>query len=220
MILDALLFLLTIFFALNVLFTVFSDENDEKILIIINDSTKKIFPGKFPSLTKTEEEYNDYYSGFDQNILSNMELPPVYDLEEVNNCFSLLNEFNSCFISENEINYNCQKSFGNRLYEIEKCDSIISSVASMDIKDEFKKLFINNEDNDIDIFKEINEYEKTNIGDIYEEEKKEDEEKKKKKEQMFEDIINESFIIKNDKDCIEYELSEEDNNIIKCVKYE
>ena len=34
---------------------------------------------------------------------------------------------------------------------------------------------------------------------------------------MLEDIINERFIIKNNKDCIEYELSEQGNNIIKCA---
>ena len=64
-----------------------------------------------------------------------MELSPFYDLEEEKNFFLLLNEFNSCFINKNEINYICQKSFENRLYENEKCDSILPSISSLDMED-------------------------------------------------------------------------------------
>ena len=220
MIIDFLLYVLIIGFGINVLLTIFLDD-EEKVLIIINNSGENIMSYKLNSLTKIDDDENHFNFDINEEILlSDIEYPQVYDLDEINNCFVLLNEFSLCFLNNNEFNYECQKSFENNVYELEKCDLILNSVSSMDMKDKFNKLLENNKNGDIDIFKYSKEEGKNNINNIYEEEEKiENEEMKKKKDKIFQDIIN-SFIMKNDKDCVEYELSEQDNNIIKCVKYE
>ena len=145
--------------------------------------------------------------------------PIEFDLDEIKDCYYLLNEFNSCLsVVKNEINNECQKILNEKIYEFEKCDLIYSSISLGNIQKEFDELIENEEDIRIneDIFELVKAYEKNE--DQLEE--IDNEEIKNKKEAMFEEIINESSILKNDKDCVEYELSENDNNLIKCVKYE
>ena len=153
MIIDFLLYVLIIGFGINVLLTIFLDD-EEKVLIIINNSGENIMPYKLNSLTKIDDDENHFNFDINEEILSSdIEYPQVYDLDEINNCFVLLNEFSLCFLNNNEFNYECQKSFENNVYELEKCDLILNSVSSMDMKDKFNKLLENNKNGDIDIFK-------------------------------------------------------------------
>ena len=211
---DYFLWTIIIIGTLDLLFTIYSNnDNSEKVIVIINNSDK-FESQKFRTLSITESDENDYY-------LNNVEdISPIeFDLDEIKDCYYLLNEFNSCLsVVKNEINNECQQILNEKIYEFEKCDLIYSSLSLGNIQKEFDELIENEEDFRIneEIFELVKAYDKNE--DQLEE--IDNEEIKNKKEAMFEEIINESSILKNDKDCVEYELSENDNNLIRCVKYE
>lgn len=226
-IIDYILYFLIIIVALELLFTITND-NEENFFIIADESGNPL-SSKVYTMSIIDEDNDDNYYELDEAKLSNLGLPPLYDLEElIKKCGALYSKFNSCFLENNENNEKCQKLIEKKINEFEKCELISSRLSSIkDIaNDEYDKLFINEDFNfnlnDININRDNFEFlKRMDIQEIYnEEDEKEKKEAKKKKEAMFEEIIEESSILNNDKDCIEYELSEEDNNIIKCVKYE
>lgn len=225
-VIDYILYVLIIIAALEVLFSI-TNGKEEKVLIIVNNSGEPL-SSKLRDMTILDEDNdNDDDNKLDEEKLSNLEFPPIYNLEEIEKCHSLIDEFYSCFTEKNEINEKCQKLLEEKINEFKKCDLIFSSFPSLDnVDDEFDKLFQNEDFNlnfdDIKINLESFDFLKRKDLKVFydEEDEKEKEEAKKKKESMFEEIFKESSILNNDKDCIEYELSEEDSNNIKCVKYE
>ena len=212
--LDYFLWALIIFVGLDLLFTIFNNENSEKVLVIINNSDKyKSKQFRSLSIIDTDETNYDFYSNNDFEKIE-------FDMDEIKDCYNLLNEFNSCLYLSKEITNECQEIINNKLFEFEKCDLLYTSLSLGNLNKEFNDLFENEEDINGDIFELNKLYEKNEdkIEDIKEE--VENEEINHKKEAMFKEIIKESSILKNNKDCIEYEVSEKDNNLIKCVKYE
>ena len=213
--LDYFLWALIIFVGLDLLFTIFNNDNSEKVLMIINSSDKfKSKQFRSLSIIDTDETNYDFYSNNDFEKIE-------FDMDEIKDCYNLLNEFNSCLSLTKEITNECQEIINNKLFEFEKCNLLYTSLSLGNINKEFHDLLENEEDINDDIFELIKIYEKNEDknGDI-KEEVVENEEIIHKKEAMFEEIIKESSILKNNKDCIEYELSENDDDLIKCVKYE
>ena len=204
---------------LETLSTIFSiNENIDKNNLDCFDSYEKSKPPQLKTLSFYESNEYKYISG--EQIIN---IPSSYNIEEINNCYLLLNEFSiNCLnnkIEYNYDNYDCIKLLEEKLYEFKKCDLIYSTISpfyseedkTYDIKYNVDDIFLNIEYEYDE--KYLNSYNNN-------EEEIEFEEKNNKKEEIFKEIIKESFIMKNEKDCVEYELSEEDENLIKCSKYE
>ena len=214
-----ILFYLVVIVAIETLYTIFFDERNDENVVILLDDYKNSKPSELRTMAFYESDEYEYITN--ENILV---IPSYYDKEEINECYLLLNEYSDC-LDKNEYNYVCKKLIEEKLSEFEKCDLIYSSYSSIspssslssiedkkdDIKYNINDIFGNIEDDDdLKYLKSYN----NNEDEI------EIEEMNNKKEKMIQEIIKESFIMKNDKDCVEYELSEEDENVIKCAKYE
>lgn len=215
--LDNILSFLIVIVAIEILYLLlFSiNENDENVLIIVDDYDK---PKTSQLRTLSFYESDEYEDISDKDII---EIPSLYSMDEIKDCYLLLDEYSECLNNKNENNDDCIKLLEEKLYEFEQCDLIYSSISSSSSPIEDKTYdFKYNID---DIFENIKDDFNNNLinnNNENEEEIEFEEMNNKKKEEMFQKIIKESFIMKNDKDCVEYELSEEDENVIKCAKYE
>ena len=216
--LDNILSFLIVIAVIETLFTIFNifESNDENVLVILDDSD---IPKPSQLRTKSFYESDEYDIPYDEFI----EIPFSYDTERINYCYLLLKEYSNCLNNKNEYNYenyDCKKLFEEKLNEFEKCDLIYNNISPSssiedklyDIKYNINDIFenIEDDDNDKQYLKKISYYE----------EEIDLEEKNNKREEIFQEIDKETFIMKNDKDCVEYVLSEEDENIIKCARYE
>ena len=216
---DNLLSFLIVFAAIETLYLIFFNENDDENILIILDDYQKPKAPQLRTLPFYESDEYEYLPP-DKEII---EIPSSsYDIEQINECYLLLDEYSDC-LNKNAEDYDCKKLIENKLSEFKKCDLIYTSISPSssledetcdkiyDIKYNINDIFQNIEDEDL---KYLNNNNNNN------EDKIEIEEMNNKKEEMFQEIIKDSFIMKNDKDCVEYELSEEDENVIKCAKYE
>ena len=137
--------------------------------------------------------------------LEDMELPLFYTQEKLNRCYYLLNKYNSCFqLRKNKIE-KCKDLYMNKIYE-EDCGEIKDQIFGynqplIDFGDIFNE-------------EEFDEkaYNNTLIEENIFQKKNNNENDKDNKELILDD---------NDgKDCIEYGLSEENQDLIVCTKYE
>ena len=166
-------------------------ENEQYIKEDINDN-KEVIIIPLSSLGENPEiiEY------FDE-----LDLSPFYIDEQLNRCYYLLDKYNSCFnLRKNKIE-KCQKLYMDKI-DKEKCESIkeqILNQALIDFEDIFKEENVINE----------------NISNYYEI-------KRIKNKSEVDDNSNNDEILKDNinKDCVEYGLSEDNENLIVCTKYE
>lgn len=196
--------ILILIFSFDLLFSLFFNNNEEKDKIIFKNNSKTDHV-----IDKNENNY--YYNDDDIDDLNQFNFFNFENVEQnddIQNCFSLLIEFNSCLFEKNHINDGCQKLIEENMIEFEKCDVNYFS----GFFEEYKNLIENNAYLDEDIlFELLKEYEVDEEGEHY---KEFDNQKKI----IIEEIIKKSSFLNNNKDCIEYELSKEDDNVLECVK--
>ena len=197
MITNYLIYSFLLILALDLLFTSLHKYNN-------NNKNNNTIQNKDKYIIDDDNEIKEDFNHFDFYIIN--DINDIYENEELNHCFSLINEFNTCFM-ENSHNINlCYEIIEEKKFEFEKCDSLF-------FKDFFDKHTYNNlMENDefeyIDeeiLLKLLNEYEED------EEEIKNDydyDDEVNNKKKIFEEII----IIKNDSDCDENELLNNGDN--------
>ena len=207
--LNYIIYFLSIFIVLEIILLIIPDEN---VIILLKDEHQEShlsMPRNNYNTLLYEENENDYY--IDSN-LGDYEILPIFDLEEMKACYYLLIEFRSCFDIESKREKECLKLVQDKGNDFEKCELIYSHFSFSEHDNELEDLINQAKNYDEEIFEMIKSYEKENEDEF--------EEMNNKKKAIFDEIINEGSFLKNDKDCIEYELSEIDNRFIKCAKYE
>ena len=186
-----ILFIIFIF-----VFPSFLPSNEENIEKKINDKSAIII---IPLNSLGEYSVIDDY-------LDDLELPPFYSTEQINRCYYLINKYNSCLkLKKNKIE-KC-KDIYNKKIEEELCENIKNEIfgvnnSLVDFGDIFK------EENDINFFndtKSEGSFSKVNTSNN----------KSENKSLVIEDKSN-----NNNKDCVEYGLSEDNEDLIVCTKYE
>ena len=130
-----------------------------------------------------------------------IELSPFYSNEHLNRCYYLLNKYNSCFkLKQNKIG-KCKKIYMDKI-EKEMCNSIKEQIFNQSLVD-FGDIFQEETD---DIFE-------CNSNDYWT--------RKNVKINAIEKDNNDLILNNNsNKDCIEYGLSENNEDLIVCTKYE
>lgn len=215
MIENYIIFILAIILALEVLFTILIDDDNEDVynIFYVYDSDNSDNFNSLNYQTINDEKLDESHNiDDDEYTENNIDFPEIYKNEYIKNCYFLMKEFYSCLSKKNEIIDDCQILYEDKILEIQKCSLIYSNNSFEKVKMKYNNIFEKNENNDEDIMELLKDYEIDGY-DEYTEKNIDDNSEIKEKEK-------ENFIIVNNKDCVEYQLSKKDENYIICTKYE
>ena len=219
MILNYIIYILSIIIFLNVFFILIENNEDDEMIIF--DDSDNLEYQNIPELSFSNHGETSFV--IEDNLDEN-EYSVSYKYIEIKKCKYLITELISCINMKNEVNEKCQKLYNEKVEDLEKCDFIITNYYMEEMKE--NKIYFNlkneknidiidyeeNEEDFNDILKLSKDYELNEEIEI--------EEINNKYESLKEESPKENFIIINNKDCTEYELSKKDENYIVCTKYE
>ena len=228
---NLIIYAVSIFAVLDIIFvSLFSNNGDDNVVYMISDDEHdsnslgnegdyEIIPAKLKTINVLSQENNDYYLG--HNINKNIhELPgqyvqyqSQYNFEKIKYCHYILNQLRKCLLMDDGTDRGCSKLYDEEIRELAKCDWIYSNYDVKNKKKEIEKFVENGgnlEENEIlDFF-----HKKEEIEEVIEDEGI----NFNKEEKIVEEGEEEEG--DNTGDCVEYTLSEQDNNYIVCTKYE